>query len=115
MYLHTLGVDISWAAFRFVELMSQRPLRAKRLAFLAAQQSFGPTTDVSLLTAHLLRKFIPKLSHPAKGLIFLRAEAPFGPAPAAGGPGALDWLRRAADGATPAEAELLAFAEKHFV
>lgn len=65
---------------------------------------------------HLLRKFIPKLSHPAKGLVFLEAEAPFTAGTVSS---ALDWYSQAgAGGGVPGggvpEPELLAFADAHF-
>ena len=58
---------------------------------------------------HLLRKFLPKLTHPAVGLVFLEAESS-----AKGGTSAtvLDW-RREGTGEVP-ESELLAFADAHF-
>jgi hypothetical protein len=67
-------------------------------------------------TAHLLRKFIPKLTHPNKGLVFLRADAPLAVSAPQGGGGAsaVDWRRDGAE-QMPTEAELLAFADAHFV
>ena len=63
--------------------------------------------------AYLLRKFLPKLSHPVKGLVFLRSDTPF----AAHNPGnVLDWRRLttpAGNGAM-SEAELLSFADARF-
>ena len=62
-------------------------------------------------TAHLLRKFIPKLSHPAKGLVFLKSNEPLDVSGAAS-TSAFEWLKV---GEGVAEAELLAFADAHFV
>ncbi|KAL1566436.1 AP-3 complex subunit delta-like [Salvia divinorum] len=57
-YLHSLhGIDISWAAFHFVELSSSAAHSHKRTAYLSAALSFNPaTTDVILLLTHQLRK-----------------------------------------------------------
>ena len=55
---------------------------------------------------HLIRKFIPKLSHPAKGLVFVASDVTL----------AFDWYSRMdADGeGAVKEGELVAFAEAHF-
>ena len=67
-------------------------------------------------TSHLLRKFIPKLTHPSKGLVFLASGAPYAPGPEAST--ALDWYRQpssgVAEGGAVPEADLLAFADAHF-
>ncbi|EPS62380.1 hypothetical protein M569_12412 [Genlisea aurea] len=57
-YLHSLhGVDVSWAAFHYVELSSSAAHSHKRIAYLAAALSFNPTTtDVILLLTNQLRK-----------------------------------------------------------
>ena len=64
---------------------------------------------------HLLRNFNPNLSHPARGLVFLQAEAPF---TAGTGASVLDWYSQAGaervNGECVQESELLAFADAHF-
>ncbi|CBI15478.3 unnamed protein product, partial [Vitis vinifera] len=56
-YLSALyGLDMSWAAFHVVELMSSSAFAHKKIAYLAAAHSFHAATDVSLLTTHQFRK-----------------------------------------------------------
>ena len=51
-----LGHDMSWAAFHIVEVMSSPKYHLKAVGYLAATQSFGPETDVLMLTTNLLKK-----------------------------------------------------------
>ena len=66
---------------------------------------------------YLLSKFVPKLTHPARGLVFLDADAPF---TAGASERALDWERappasaEGAAGEVVGEAELVAYAEANF-
>ncbi|KAJ7515731.1 hypothetical protein O6H91_22G025400 [Diphasiastrum complanatum] len=56
-YLHMLqGLDISWAAFHVVEVMSSSKFCFKKIGYLAASQSFHEGTEVLLLITNLLRK-----------------------------------------------------------
>lgn len=56
-YLHSLhGVDMSWAAFHVVEVMSYPRFHHKKIGYLAAVQSFNDNTDVLLLITNQLRK-----------------------------------------------------------
>ncbi len=47
---------MSWAAFWVIEVMSQPWFGHKKVAFLAASQSFTAETDVVLLAVHLFKK-----------------------------------------------------------
>ena len=51
-----LGHDMSWASFHVVEVMSSPKYHLKTVGYLAATQSFGPDTDVLMLTTNLLKK-----------------------------------------------------------
>ncbi|VDC05752.1 unnamed protein product [Peniophora sp. CBMAI 1063] len=55
-YLDMLGHDMSWASFHIVEVMSSPKYHLKAVGYLAATQSFGPETDVLMLTTNLLKK-----------------------------------------------------------
>ncbi|KAI0323040.1 adaptin N terminal region-domain-containing protein [Amylostereum chailletii] len=55
-YLDMLGHDMSWASFHIVEVMSSPKYHLKTVGYLAATQSFGPDTDVIMLTTNLLKK-----------------------------------------------------------
>ncbi|KAI9454892.1 Adaptor protein complex AP-3 delta subunit [Lactarius psammicola] len=55
-YLEMLGHDMSWASFHVVEVMSSPKYHLKTVGYLAATQSFGPDTDVLMLTTNLLKK-----------------------------------------------------------
>ncbi|KAH9982297.1 Clathrin/coatomer adaptor, adaptin-like protein [Lactifluus volemus] len=55
-YLEMLGYDMSWASFHVVEVMSSPKYHLKAVGYLAASQSFGPDTDVLMLTTNLLKK-----------------------------------------------------------
>ncbi|RWR94812.1 AP-3 complex subunit delta [Cinnamomum micranthum f. kanehirae] len=56
-YLSSLhSVDMSFAAFPVVELLSSPRFPHKKIAYLAASLSFHPTTDVLLLIPNQLRK-----------------------------------------------------------
>ena len=64
---------------------------------------------------HLLTKFIPKLSHPAKGLVFVASDAKLSADGAS--TRAYDWYSSrggADDAGAVAQGELVAFAEAHF-
>ena len=54
--MHMLGYDMSWAAFWMIEGMALPWFGHKRVAFLAASQSFTPETEVTLLSVHLFKK-----------------------------------------------------------
>ncbi|TFK56535.1 Adaptor protein complex AP-3 delta subunit [Heliocybe sulcata] len=56
IYLEMLGYDMSWAAFHVVEVMSTPKIHLKAVGYLAAAQSFGPDTDVLMLTTNLVKK-----------------------------------------------------------
>ena len=47
-----LGHDMSWASFHVVEAMSLLKYHLKTVGYLAAIQSFGPDTDVLMITSH---------------------------------------------------------------
>jgi hypothetical protein len=51
-----LGYDMSWASFHVVEVMSSPKYHLKAVGYMAATQSFGPDTDVLMLTTNLLKK-----------------------------------------------------------
>ncbi|KZV61604.1 Adaptor protein complex AP-3 delta subunit [Peniophora sp. CONT] len=55
-YLDMLGHDMSWASFHIVEVMSSPKYHLKAVGYLAATQTFGPETDVLMLTTNLLKK-----------------------------------------------------------
>lgn len=122
-------------------VVSQSPLH-KRLAMLASEV-LAPRRSEAAVGAerlrvrakdcfrlkhvpYLLHKFVPKLTHRARGLVFLDSEAPFAPGTTEA---ALDWLRTSQGGAQDgaqdgtqdgaqdgqvSEAELLEIAEAHF-
>ncbi|KAL0485649.1 hypothetical protein AKO1_011890, partial [Acrasis kona] len=50
------GYDMEWAAFHMIEVMSSPNFSLKRTGYLAAAQSFTPSTDVIMLTPQLFRK-----------------------------------------------------------
>ena len=47
---------MSWASFHVVEVMSSQKIHLKSVGYMAAGQSFGPETDVLMLTTNLLKK-----------------------------------------------------------
>lgn len=56
-YLNSLhGVDMNWAAFHVVEVMSSSRFIQKKIGYLAASQSFHEATPVLLLITNQLRK-----------------------------------------------------------
>jgi AP-3 complex subunit delta-1 len=55
-FLHMIGYEMGWAAFFVVEVMSHQKFTTKRIAYLAAAQTYGPNSEVALLTTHLIRK-----------------------------------------------------------
>lgn len=62
LYLHMLGYSMHWAAFNVIELMASPRFRGRRIGYLAASLSFGPTTDVAILTANAFKKdFVSKI------------------------------------------------------
>jgi len=62
LYLHMLGHSMQWAAFNVIELMASPRFRGRRIGYLAAALSFGPTTDVAILTANAFKKdFVSKI------------------------------------------------------
>lgn len=55
-YLKLTGVDIRWASFNIIEVMSMAQFRYKRVGYLAAEQVFDKNTEVILLCNNLLKK-----------------------------------------------------------
>jgi len=51
-YLQMIGVDVSFAAFNIVEVMSSSRFAHRRAGMLAAAQIFDPSADVILLTTN---------------------------------------------------------------
>ncbi|XP_057298672.1 AP-3 complex subunit delta-1-like isoform X2 [Hydractinia symbiolongicarpus] len=55
-YIQMLGYDISWAAFNIIEVMSSPKFTHKRIAYMAASQSFHSELDVLMLATNLIKK-----------------------------------------------------------
>jgi len=55
-YVQMLGYDISWAAFNIIEVMSSPKFTHKRVAYMAASQSFHSDLDVLMLATNLIKK-----------------------------------------------------------
>ncbi|KAF8399093.1 hypothetical protein HHK36_014959 [Tetracentron sinense] len=56
-YLNSIhGIDMSWAAFHVVEVMSSTRFSHKKIGYLASSQSFHDGTEVILLITNQLRK-----------------------------------------------------------
>eukprot|EP00171_Calliarthron_tuberculosum_P021408 IDg21408t1 len=55
-YLQMMGHSINFASFYITEVMSSPVFATKRIGYLAAAQSFSPTTDVLLLTTNQFKK-----------------------------------------------------------
>ena len=55
-YLKLTGIDIRWASFNIIEVMSMAQFRYKRVGYLAAEQVFDKNTEVILLCNNLLKK-----------------------------------------------------------
>lgn len=51
-----MGHSVGFASFHIVEVMSCPSFASKRIGYLAAAQSFSPTTDVLLLTTNQFKK-----------------------------------------------------------
>lgn len=51
-----LGYNMAFASFHVVEVMCSPDFASKRIGYLAAAQSFSPTTDVLLLTTNQFKK-----------------------------------------------------------
>ncbi|KAI0564069.1 Adaptin [Gracilaria domingensis] len=51
-----MGYSVGFASFHVVEVMSSPDFFSKRIGYLAASQSFSPTTDVLLLTTNQFKK-----------------------------------------------------------
>lgn len=51
-----MGYNIAFASFHIVEVMSSPDFGNKRIGYLAAAQSFSPSTDVLLLTTNQFKK-----------------------------------------------------------
>lgn len=51
-----LGHSVAFGSFHIVEVMSSPVFASKRIGYLAAAQSFSPTTDVLLLTTNQFKK-----------------------------------------------------------
>ena len=54
--LQMLGYDISFAAFKIVEVMSSAKFSHKRVGYMAAALSFNDDTDILMLTTNMLKK-----------------------------------------------------------
>ncbi|CDF32456.1 unnamed protein product [Chondrus crispus] len=55
-HLQMMGHSVGFASFHIVEVMSSPVFASKRIGYLAAAQSFSPTTDVLLLTTNQFKK-----------------------------------------------------------
>lgn len=55
-YLQMMGHSIGFSSFYITEVMSSPIFATKRIGYLAAAQSFSPTTDVLLLTTNQFKK-----------------------------------------------------------
>lgn len=55
-YLQMLGVDVGFASFHIIEVMSATRFMHRRAAMLAASQVFDANTEVVLLTTNLIKK-----------------------------------------------------------
>jgi AP-3 complex subunit delta len=55
-YLQMIGYDVNWASFFIIEVMSQPKFTHKRVGYLAANQIFNASTEVTLLTVNLFKK-----------------------------------------------------------
>jgi Adaptin N terminal region len=55
-HLQMMGCNVSFASFHVVEVMCATDFPSKRVGYLAAAQSFSPTTDVLLLTTNQFKK-----------------------------------------------------------
>jgi hypothetical protein len=55
-YLQMMGIDVGFAAFHIVEVMSAQRFAHRRAGLLAAAQTFNASTEVVLLTTNLLKK-----------------------------------------------------------
>lgn len=51
-----MGYSMAFASFHVIEVMSSPLFASKRIGYLAAAQSFSPTTDVLLLTTNQFKK-----------------------------------------------------------
>lgn len=69
LQLNMLGYDISFAAFKIVEVMSSAKFSHKRVGYVAASMSFNDDTDVLMLTTNMLKKVKFKM---AVGLILIQ-------------------------------------------
>ncbi|KNZ63199.1 hypothetical protein VP01_1174g2 [Puccinia sorghi] len=69
-YLDMLGYpQLSSYSFHVVECMSSNKFYIKQIGYLAASQSFGPNTEVSMLTTNLVKKDL--VSHSNQPMSFL--------------------------------------------
>lgn len=55
-HLQMMGFSMSFASFHVVEVICSSDFATKRVGYLAAAQSFSPTTDVLLLTTNQFKK-----------------------------------------------------------
>lgn len=55
-HLQMMGYSMSFASFHVVEVICSPDFATKRVGYLAAAQSFSPTTDVLLLTTNQFKK-----------------------------------------------------------
>lgn len=67
-YVNLHGVDMEWAAFHVIEVMSMTKLAHKKIGYLAASQSFHDGIDVILLITNQLRKDMASTSELEAGL-----------------------------------------------
>jgi len=51
-----MGYEMNWASFNVIEVMSSQKFAYKRIAYVAACQSFKPETEVLMLATNLIKK-----------------------------------------------------------
>lgn len=68
IYLEMFGHDLSWASFNILEVMSAAKYHQKRVGYLGAVQTFGPSTDVLMLATNLLKKDVTSANIPTISL-----------------------------------------------
>ena len=75
-YLDMLGYpQLTSYSFNVVECMSSNKFYIKQIGYLAASQSFGPNTEVSMLTTNLVKKDL--VSHSNQPMSFLNLTSNF--------------------------------------
>ncbi|KAG0150836.1 hypothetical protein CROQUDRAFT_668202 [Cronartium quercuum f. sp. fusiforme G11] len=74
-YLDMLGYpQLSAYSFNVIECMSSNKIQFKLIGYLAANQSFGPSTEVSMLTTNLLKKDL--VSQPTRSVFNSSSNPP---------------------------------------